>query len=59
MRELLQLTHGKLLTIIYCNLLDAKKGGRKARQRGRGIAKRSRQRGMEGMEESGVEKGGE
>lgn len=37
MRGLPKLTHGKLLTIIYCNLLDAKKAGRRNMQRGRGI----------------------
>lgn len=39
MRGLLQLTHGKLLTIIYCNLLDAKKGGRKGKAAGKGAGR--------------------
>lgn len=47
MRGLPKVTHGKLLTIIYCNLLDAKKAGRRSRQRGRGI-EGDRQRGKKG-----------
>lgn len=56
MRGLLQLTHGKLLTIIYCNLLDAKKAGRKGRQRGRGQAEeQERNGGKWSREGQGVE----